>query len=147
MKILAFGKIKNSPYSELSQEYLKRFRGKVELKELAVGKGSKTEIMQAEAKILQAALPQNSFKIFLEVTGKEFTSTALANYVQQKKQQQQDLVFVLGGAYGFSEEALALADLKLSLSKLTLPHMLARIILLEQLYRAETINNNHPYHK
>lgn len=83
----------------------------------------------------------------LEVTGKMLSTEQLATKLQQAMSDGDDISLVIGGADGVSDEVLAQADFKWSLSNLTLPHPLVRVILTEQLYRAMSILNNHPYHR
>ncbi len=83
----------------------------------------------------------------LDVKGKMISTEGLADKLANGMQQGDDIALVIGGADGVSPEVLAKADVKLSLSALTLPHPLVRVVLMEQLYRAMSINNNHPYHR
>lgn len=100
-----------------------------------------------EGELLKKLLEKGDYIILLDETGKTFTSKEFANEISKKQLANiKHIVFVLGGAYGFSDEIYALANEKLSLSKLTFPHQMVRLIFLEQLYRAFTIINNEPYH-
>ncbi len=83
----------------------------------------------------------------LDVKGNMISTEGLADKLADGMQQGDDIALVIGGADGVSPEVLAKADVKLSLSALTLPHPLVRVVLMEQLYRAMSINNNHPYHR
>ncbi len=83
----------------------------------------------------------------LDVKGKMISTEGLAEKLADAMQQGDDVALVIGGADGVSPEILAKADMKWSLSPLTLPHPLVRVVLMEQLYRAMSINNNHPYHR
>ena len=83
----------------------------------------------------------------LDVKGKMLSTEGLAQKLADVMQQGDDIAIVIGGADGVSPEVLAQADVKWSLSALTLPHPLVRVVLMEQLYRAMSINNNHPYHR
>ncbi|WLP95001.1 23S rRNA (pseudouridine(1915)-N(3))-methyltransferase RlmH [Psychrobacter sp. M13] len=83
----------------------------------------------------------------LDVKGKMLSTEGLADKLSEAMQQGDDVALVIGGADGVSPEVLAKADIKWSLSALTLPHPLVRVVLMEQLYRAMSINNNHPYHR
>ncbi|MFW2177451.1 MULTISPECIES: 23S rRNA (pseudouridine(1915)-N(3))-methyltransferase RlmH [unclassified Moraxella] len=85
--------------------------------------------------------------ICLDVRGKNWSTEDLAEKIQENMQIGDDMAFVIGGADGISKEVLAKADMKWSLSNLTLPHPLVRVLLMEQLYRAMTIINHHPYHR
>lgn len=83
----------------------------------------------------------------LDVKGKMLSTEKLASKLEDAMQEGNDIAFVIGGADGVSPEVIAKADFKWSLSDLTLPHPLVRVVLMEQLYRAMSINNNHPYHR
>ncbi|WP_350562586.1 23S rRNA (pseudouridine(1915)-N(3))-methyltransferase RlmH [Psychrobacter sp. CAL346-MNA-CIBAN-0220] len=83
----------------------------------------------------------------LDVKGKMLSTEGLADKLADAMQQGDDIALVIGGADGVSQEVLAQADVKWSLSALTLPHPLVRVVLMEQLYRAMSINHNHPYHR
>ena len=83
----------------------------------------------------------------LDVKGKMISTEGLAEKLADAMQQGDDIALVIGGADGVSQEVLAKADVKWSLSALTLPHPLVRVVLMEQLYRAMSINHNHPYHR
>lgn len=96
--------------------------------------------------ILQAKGKQEKLWV-LDVKGKMLSTEKLADKLSDAMQNGDDIAFVIGGADGVSPEVLANADFKWSLSDLTLPHPLVRVVLIEQLYRAMSINNNHPYHR
>lgn len=88
----------------------------------------------------------SSFLILLDEHGKELRSIEMANYVQKLMSAGRDVVFVIGGAYGFSQDVYARCDAQISLSKMTFSHQMIRLLFVEQLYRAMTILNNEPYH-
>ncbi len=96
--------------------------------------------------ILTAQQPREKLWV-LDVKGKMLSTEKLADKLKNAMQDGDNIAFVIGGADGVSKEVLAQADFKWSLSDLTLPHPLVRVVLMEQLYRAMTINNNHPYHR
>lgn len=105
------------------------------------------EMKIKEAELLKKHFEKGDHIILLDEAGKEFTSREFAGYITQKQMEnKKQLVFVLGGAYGFSEEIYKLAHEKISLSKMTFPHQMVRLLFLEQLYRAFTIIKNEPYH-
>lgn len=140
VNIIAAGKVKDKNLLSLWEEYHKRFKlFKVTLKEIEEKNLTKNAINQ---KLLLATKP--SYKIVLDEKGKEFNSN---NFSEIFKNNHNEFSFIIGGADGITDEVKKNADMILSLSKLTLPHKLARIFLIEQLYRAETIINNHPYHR
>ncbi|CAM2891320.1 rRNA large subunit methyltransferase [Legionella steigerwaltii] len=136
-----------------SNEYAKRFNDGIQLKiiEIPLIRRSKSSdlsrILEKESALIKEALPNNARIIALEIEGKAFSSEELALKISQLNQTTSHLCFLIGGPEGLSQDILKLCDERWSLSKLTLPHPLVRIILLETLYRAWSIINNHPYHK
>lgn len=105
-----------------------------------------TLILAREGERLRAALPPKAFVVALDVRGKEMTTEEFAAWLTAREAAAQPLAFLLGGHWGLDEATLAAADERLALSRLTLTHELARLVLLEQLYRAMTIKAGHPYH-
>jgi 23S rRNA (pseudouridine1915-N3)-methyltransferase len=134
-------------------EYAKRFpRGlALELKELPLSqrnRSSKAEILRAtETNSLLSAVPANNGVIALDGAGVQWTTLELAGQMKLWMQQGRDMSFLIGGPDGLDQACLKRADARWSLGKLTLPHMLVRVILAEQLYRAWSITQNHPYHR
>jgi len=134
-------------------EYAKRFpRGlELELKELPLGhrsRSSKAESLRAtETASLLASVPASNALIALDVGGQQWTTLELAEQMKLWMQQGRDVSFLIGGPDGLDQACLKRADARWSLGKLTLPHMLVRVILAEQLYRAWSITQNHPYHR
>jgi 23S rRNA (pseudouridine1915-N3)-methyltransferase len=143
LKIAWIGKTKDRAIESLTEEYLKRLKryGEIEGVEL-----------RDEAAVLQLAEDRGRARsrhllVLLDSRGKQFSSEELAKFLQDHEERNPlPLAFAVGGADGFSEEARRQATLVLSLGKMTLAHELARIVLLEQLYRACTIRAGHPYH-
>jgi 23S rRNA (pseudouridine1915-N3)-methyltransferase len=129
VKILVLGKLKNIYLKRLEEEYLKRISFPVAILEV---KESKVE-----------EFSKSSHLVLLDETGKQYTSADFCKYLQSKLSH---ITFLVGGPYGISPQISKLAAEKISLSQMTLPHALARLILIEQLYRANTIIKNHPYH-
>ncbi|EHL30264.1 23S rRNA (pseudouridine(1915)-N(3))-methyltransferase RlmH [Legionella drancourtii] len=136
-----------------SNDYAKRFNDGIQLKivEIPLIRRSKSSdlarIMEKESVLIKEALPTGARIIALEIEGKSFGSEELAQKITQLQQTSSHLCFLIGGPEGLSQEVLKLCHERWSLSKLTLPHPLVRVILLEALYRAWSIINNHPYHK
>jgi len=133
------------------QDYLGRFGDwQVEMRALSAqareGKPV-AAVMQAEAKRLNAAIGTQCRRVILDERGKSYTSAALAARVQAWREDGRDVALVIGGADGLDPDFKANADEALRLSDMTLPHALARVILVEQLYRAWSLLNNHPYHR
>ena len=101
-----------------------------------------------EAELLKSNLPKQSFVFAMDETGDLLTSHQFADLIQQKIERGfSSFAFIIGGAAGLDSSIRKDSDKVLALGKMTMPHMLARLILVEQLYRAECIMNNHPYDK
>lgn len=106
-----------------------------------------SRIIEKESQLIVDVIPDQSYRIALAIDGKTFSSEALAQQLMNIQLRSPHLCLFIGGPEGLSEQVLARCQEKWSLSKLTLPHTLARIVLLESIYRAFSININHPYHK
>ena len=138
---------------EAFEEYAKRMpRGmKTELIEIRPeprSGGKSTERMTAaEAARLSRAVPRGAFVVALDEHGREMTTAELARWLDARRRDGRDLAFLIGGADGLAEETKRAAQATLRLSAMTLPHGLARVLLAEQLYRAASILENHPYHR
>ena len=104
-------------------------------------------MLQAEHKRISAALPAGCFRVVLDEHGKSFSTRQLADRIARWREAGRDVAFVIGGADGTAAALKEQADLLWSLSPLTLPHGLVRIVLAEQLYRAVSILSGHPYHR
>jgi len=108
---------------------------------------SETELKKQEAKIILTKISKDDFVILLDETGKQFTSVELAGFIEQKiNAGARSIIFLIGGAFGVGEEIKQRANFIWSLSRLVFPHMLVRLILAEQVYRACTILRNEKYH-
>lgn len=106
-----------------------------------------SQAMRAEGERILSALAPRDFVIALDEQGREYSTRDLATWLQGRMQDGRDLAFLIGGPDGHAPEVLARADLKWSLSRLTLPHPLVRVVLSEQLYRIHTVISGHPYHR
>lgn len=108
---------------------------------------TEAELKKKEAEIILTTLKEDDYLIALDERGKEFTSEGLAQFIQQRaNESRKQLVFLIGGAFGIDEKVLKAAKHKWSLSPLTFPHQMVRLILAEQVYRACTILQNEKYH-
>jgi len=103
--------------------------------------------MAAEAKRIEAALPANVLRLALDERGRDLTTMALSQKLEQWRAGGQDVAFLVGGPDGLDPALKASASGQLRLSSLTLPHPMVRVVLAEQLYRAWAIMTNHPYHR
>lgn len=151
--IVAIGKIKAAFWRSAAQEYAKRLRHfaelrLIEVKDSVISKKSAAEIQDEEARRLLAALPEKAHIVVLDAGGTAPTSEQFAEFLRDKQHYHADgVAFCIGGPLGFAPAMLQRADTILSLSKMTLPHELARIVLLEQLYRGFSILYGSKYHK
>ena len=102
---------------------------------------------EKEADRLRAAMPKNCLKVVLDENGKDISSVMLAEQLSNWRDQAINVACVIGGADGLSKAFLDEADLRWSISKFTLPHQVVRLVFTEQIYRAVSIMNNHPYHR
>ena len=111
--------------------------------------GSKTAAtaMALERERIEAALPRGCRRVVLDEHGDDLTTLQLSRHLLQWQQDGQDVTFIIGGADGLDPQLKAGADLMIRISSLTLPHGMVRVILAEQLYRAWSITQNHPYHR
>jgi 23S rRNA (pseudouridine1915-N3)-methyltransferase len=109
--------------------------------------GSVARLVEAEAKRIAQAIPRDAFKVVLDERGRTCTTRELAQRMAGWQMEGRDVAFVIGGADGLARDLKDAAGFLWSLSPLTLPHALVRVVLAEQLYRAHTILKNHPYHR
>ena len=137
-KIIAIGKIKKRWIEEGIEMYLKRLPG-LEVKEI------KDSTQAKEENTIKEIISKNEFLVTLNENGQSFTSKQLATKLLTSHNQ--NITFVIGGASGLTSSLNNLASWQLSLSPLTFPHEIARLLLIEQLYRAKTITQGGPYHK
>lgn len=147
MRLIAVGRIGRGPEAELFARYAGRLRPTLAVTELPEGRGTATEIKRREADAILAALPSASFVVALDLGGPAPTSEALARLLTSWLEAAKSVCFVIGGAEGLDAAVLARAGHVLSLGALTWPHMLARVMLAEQLFRARAIATGHPYHR
>ncbi len=121
------------------------------LKEIPTAKRAKsltiTKIAEIEGQNLLEAVPKNNLVIALDEHGKEWTTHELAKKISTWHLEQQDISLLIGGPDGLAKDLLKTVPIIWSLSKLTLPHQLVRVVVAEQIYRAWSIINNHPYHR
>ncbi len=126
--------------------YSARLRPKLTVTELPDGYGAPAEIKRREAESILGALPTNAFAVALDLGATAPSSETLAKQLESWLASGR-LVFIIGGAEGLAADVTARADHILSLGPLTWPHMLVRVMLAEQLYRAQSILSGHPYHR
>jgi len=142
LKIAWIGRTKEPAIQSLTAEYTRRIARYADVETLE---------LRDEASVLNLAAGRSHSKqrltlVLLDPGGKQVSSEELADFVQEQADRAVPVLFAIGGADGFTAEARKSASARLSLGKMTLPHELARVVLLEQLYRAFTILQGHPYH-
>lgn len=148
--LLSVGKRMPDWVSQGCNEYSKRLpsQWRFELKEIQQAKADTPELrMAAESKLLLAALPSKSHLVALDNRGASWRTEQLAQQLQQWLEIGKPLSFMIGGPDGLHDDCRSRANQLVSLSPLTFPHPMVRVIWLEQLYRAQSILNNHPYHR
>ena len=153
VRIIAVGSRMPVWIREPCDDYLNRLGSglKVSLLEIEPGARSATrppdKAIKTEGERILAALRPGDFVVALDEHGTELTTRKLASWLAERLQDGRDLAFLIGGPDGFAPEVLARSDFKWSLSQLTFPHALVRVVLAEQLYRAHSLLSNHPYHR
>ncbi len=151
--IICLGKYKEKAYIELEKEYLKRLKPYaqvrvLELPEIPYGKNADLDrIKLEEAEKITKSLPKGALVILLDERGTERDSRDFSKFLERVGSVGEHLVFVIGGGLGLHSSIKAVSNYQIALSKLTFPHNLARILLEEQLFRANTILSGREYHK
>ncbi len=147
--LLCVGKLSQPFLRDGAAEYAGRLHRYTTLRcvEIKEARGDGRAMRDQESERLLARVPEKAFLVALDEQGQSFRSEQLARFLEEHMLRgTAELVFLIGGAYGFSDLVRERADLLLSLSSLTLTHQMARLLLLEQLYRGFTIVRNEPYH-
>ena len=150
IKIICVGKIKEKFYKEALEEYKKRLSKytKLDIIEVEDINLPKEELIkQKEAELIEKNINEKDYVITLEIEGNEISSIELSKKIENLEQTNPNITFIIGGSYGLDNKIKQRSNYKLSFSKLTFPHQLFRVILLEQIYRAYKIKNNESYHK
>lgn len=150
IKIICVGKIKEDYLKEAIEEYKKRLSKytKLEIIELQdINNNNINIILEKEKELILNKISEKDYVIILEIEGKELSSIELSNKIDNILITNSNITFIIGGSYGLHEEIKLRSNFKLSFSKLTFPHQLFRVMLLEQIYRSYKILNNESYHK
>lgn len=156
LKVISIGQLKNNPILEIQRDYESRILSlsksvgikNLEIKELPISKKSSIkERQKEEAKIISQHIKQDNLNVFLDGKGENINSVDISQIISKSSFDGKDLVFFIGGPDGFDEKIIKVANKIISFGRVTWPHKLIRIMLLEQLYRGITIINNHPYHR
>ncbi len=153
IKLLGIGKTDDPALQNLTEVYIKRlgFYNKFEFEIIPDIKNAKNldenQQKQKEGELLLNKVAASDFVVLLDENGKQYSSEEFSEFIQKRLNSGlKQLVFIIGGPYGFSEDVYKRADAKLSLSKMTFSHQMIRLFFVEQLYRAFTILKNEPYH-
>tara|TARA_B110000444_G_scaffold97103_1_gene92161 strand:- start:374 stop:841 length:468 start_codon:yes stop_codon:yes gene_type:complete len=151
IKLIVVGKTKNHELINLISNYVKRinFFNKfqiIEVNSIKTKKNSENEIKRIEGENILKKIKNNDLLFLLDEKGENYNSRKFADFLKMKLKESKTIIFVIGGAFGFSKEVYAKSNGLISLSKMTFSHQIIRLFFTEQLYRAFTILNNHPYH-
>lgn len=148
MKIICVGKVKEKFFVDAIKEYSKRISKYTKLEIIEVADEALESVaMKKEGERILSKIKDNDYVITLEIEGNSLSSVEFAKKIDNNFNSNKNLTFVIGGSYGLDDSVKSRSDYKLSFSKLTFPHQMFRVLLLEQIYRAYKINNNENYHK
>ena len=150
IKIITVGTIKEKYLKEAILEYQKRLSKYTNLEIIELkdeGLVEEKKALTLEASKIEKHLNEKDYLITLEIEGEEYTSPEFAEKIRKVLIENSNITFIIGGSYGLDDSIKSKANMHLSFSKMTFPHQLFRVILLEQIYRAYKINSNESYHK
>jgi 23S rRNA (pseudouridine1915-N3)-methyltransferase len=153
IRVIAVGSRTPSWVRENCEDYAARLRSRLKLSLVEIPAGVRgaergaARALRTEGARVLAAIGSKEFVVALDEHGAELATRELASWLAARLQAGRDLAFLIGGADGLAAAVLARADFKLALSRLTLPHTFARVLLMEQLYRAQSLLDHHPYHR
>lgn len=150
IKIITVGSVKEQYLKEAIEEYKKRLSKYTSLELIEVkdeGLVEEEKAVELEREKIEKYIGDRDYLITLEIEGKEYTSEEFAEKLRIIEMENSNITFVIGGSYGLSNKIKEKARMHLSFSKMTFPHQLFRVILLEQIYRAYKINHHESYHK
>ncbi len=150
IKIITVGQIKEKYLQDAINEYKKRLSKYTNIEVIEVkdeGLVEEVKAIKLEAEKIKKHINDRDYIVTLEIEGKQMTSVEFANKIDNILIENSNIDFIIGGSYGLSDEIKNMSRLHLSFSKMTFPHQLFRVLLLEQIYRAYKINNNESYHK
>lgn len=152
IKLIVIGKTDESYLKEGIDKYLKRLKHYISFELIVLNDavmGKKTNVIlqkDLEGKSILEKINLNDYLVLLDENGEQHSSVSFSKYMQKRMNAGNDLIFVIGGPFGFSEEIYSRANAKLSLSKMTFSHQMVRLFFVEQLYRAFTILKGEKYH-
>ena len=152
-RLIAVGTRPPAWVREAYADYTRRLGSRLKLALVEIEPGPRSagqsprKAIETEARKLMTALRPDEWVVSLDEHGTQMSTRELADWLDRRMREGRDLAFLIGGPDGFAAEVLARSDVSLALSRLTLPHALARVVLAEQLYRAVSILTHHPYHR
>ena len=146
-QLIAVGRLRAGPELDLFNRYNARLRPPLSVIELAEGRGDPAEVRRRESLSLLASLVPSAFAVALDAGAPMHGSEAFARHLSSWQDNGRPLAFLIGGAEGLTRSVLERAEASVSLGPMTWPHMLVRVLLAEQLYRAQSIIAGHPYHR
>ena len=149
IKIICVGKIKEQYLKDAIDEYMKRLSKytKIDIIELPDMNYDIKKTLETEKNNILNHIKEIDYNILLDINGKELTSIDFSNTIDKIRNNYSNINFIIGGSYGVHDEIKNIVNDRISFSKLTFPHQLFRVILLEQIYRSFKILNNEEYHK
>lgn len=156
IRIIAVGKLKENFYKEATKEYIKRLTKYIDIEIVEVNDSptkqdaSVTEnnlVLEEESSRIMPKILDDSIVISMDIKGLEYSSTDLADLIKDKYNNSKDITLIIGGSLGLSKQILDKSDYRISFGKITMPHQLFRVVLVEQIYRSFRIIRNEPYHK
>jgi len=147
IKIICVGKIKETFFKEAVQEYQKRLTKYVKMEIIEVADYATTDASEKEAEHILKYIKEEDYIITLEIEGENLSSVEMSKIIEKQMINSRNIVFIIGGSTGLSDKVKRISNFSLSFSKLTFPHQLFRVMLLEQIYRSFKIIKNETYHK
>ena len=149
IRIICVGKIKEKYLEDAIKEYEKRISKytKLEIIEVKDENFDESKTLLKEKESIMKYISDKDYIVTMEIDGNQLDSVSFANKLDSIQSTNSNITFIIGGSYGLHPDIKELSNFKLSFSKMTFPHQLFRVILIEQIYRAFKINNNETYHK
>lgn len=147
IKIICIGKIKEAFFRDAIKEYVKRLSKYTKLEIIELNDENNGDILKKESESILRNINDKDYVVTLEIEGKELNSRELSKKIEETLIINSNIVFIIGGSLGLDQSVKNRSNYKLSFSKLTFPHQLFRIVLLEQIYRSFKIITNESYHK
>ena len=148
IEVICVGKLKKGPWHDLQEDYSSRLKWSMTIHEVESKQTDPKKQQEEENKLILSRLDSKSFVIALDERGDGLRSLDFSQTLEKLRNNGEDrLTFLIGGALGFNDEVRDRASVLLSFGQQTWPHMMVRVMLLEQIYRAQTIMDGHPYHK